>query len=184
MSTLHGRIGKAWKCLTCRCFRKSRAICTFWSLWKRILPFSRGCKQTKRDGNFSYTILPMQSPILFHFRDWKTTQNSSWLKPARGALHKAPLSGKACVCFAVLSEASMMLVSHCASWEHTVWVDYQCRISAAAPVQGLLWPYTAEPDSGCAVNGNKVSGSVAPKITVKCYFKERAESPNCILHSN
>lgn len=31
--------------LTCRCFRKSRAICTFCSRWKRIRPFSRGCKR-------------------------------------------------------------------------------------------------------------------------------------------
>lgn len=31
--------------LTCRCFRKSRAICTFCSRWKRIRPFSRGCKK-------------------------------------------------------------------------------------------------------------------------------------------
>lgn len=30
--------------LTCRCFRKSRAICTFCRRWKRIRPFSRGCK--------------------------------------------------------------------------------------------------------------------------------------------
>ena len=32
--------------LTCLCLRKSRAICTFCSLWKRIRPFSRGCKTT------------------------------------------------------------------------------------------------------------------------------------------
>lgn len=31
--------------LTCRCFRKSSAICTFCSLWNRIRPFSRGCKK-------------------------------------------------------------------------------------------------------------------------------------------
>lgn len=31
--------------LTCLCLRKSRAICTFCSLWKRIRPFSRGCKK-------------------------------------------------------------------------------------------------------------------------------------------
>lgn len=31
--------------LTCRCFRKSRAICTFCRRWKRIRPFSRGCKR-------------------------------------------------------------------------------------------------------------------------------------------
>lgn len=31
--------------LTCRCFRKSRAICTFCSRWNRIRPFSRGYKK-------------------------------------------------------------------------------------------------------------------------------------------
>lgn len=31
--------------LTCRCLRKSRAICTFCRRWKRIRPFSRGCKR-------------------------------------------------------------------------------------------------------------------------------------------
>lgn len=71
-----------------------------------------------------------------------------------GALHKAPLGGRAYVCFAVLSEASM-LVYHCVSREHTVCLDYLCRIGAAAPGQGLLWPRSAEPDFGCAVNGNE-----------------------------
>ncbi len=44
-------------CHTCRCLRKSSAICTFCSLWNRMRPFSLGWGGQKRDkGVFSYMI--------------------------------------------------------------------------------------------------------------------------------
>lgn len=40
---------------TCRCLRKSSAICTFCSLWNRMRPFSLGCGGEDRDKEvFSY----------------------------------------------------------------------------------------------------------------------------------
>ena len=151
--TFPGRVGDTWDALTCRCFRKSRAICTFCSLWKRILPFSRGCKQTKGMFVAVTPIYPHRSLSSFISR-MKDHKDLSWLKPGVGASHKAPLqAGPVCV-FTMLAEApNASFTTRIPVNTRHVWMQMlkKCRsfsTGSSAAIRGRI-------DSGCEVDGNK-----------------------------